>query len=158
MWWVDGRKGVLRLWDQYEGPERIKENPNVWYPRRPRAYVIGLTNALLLHEGQGLNADVVLALIDSHSDYYLFKRWRSLVLRIRPGESSDTAWAALPEGTEPEAAVRDLSTVVYLASKVAEERDGKADLSENERELIAAVNALGRELDAIDAKEAAQGR
>lgn len=101
VWWEDGRAGVLRLYDAATPPKVIEERR---YPSRPRAYVIGLTNALLGYEGQSLNADVVQQLIDSHSDYYLFKRWRSLVIRIRPGESGDTAWAARLPGEENVAA------------------------------------------------------
>jgi hypothetical protein len=92
VWWLDPRAGTLRLFDRLSAKD-IEERR---YPARPRAYVIGLTNALLMLDGQSLNAEVVTALIDAHDDSYLFKRWRSLVIRIRPGESGDTAWAALP--------------------------------------------------------------
>lgn len=105
VWWVNPSTGVLRLWDSREGPRMLEQGRP--YPSRPRAYVIGLTNALLQYEGQSLNAEVVGQLIDSHDDYYLFKRWRSLVIRIRPGESSDTGWAALP-GQIPSVKARDL--------------------------------------------------
>ncbi len=94
VWWVDPTRGILRLWDSVEGPAMVEQN--LKYPRQPRAYVIGLTNLLLHHEGQSLNAQVVQDIIDAHEDYYLFKRWRSCVIRIRPGESDDTGWAALP--------------------------------------------------------------
>lgn len=91
VWWVNGAAGVLRLYDRESGPPMALEQRS--YPARPRAYVIGLTNALLGYEGEALNAAVVQKLVDLHDDSYIFKRWRSLVIRIRPGESSDTAWA-----------------------------------------------------------------
>jgi hypothetical protein len=50
----------------------------------------------LCMEGHSINADVITKLIDAHDESYPFKRWRSLVIHIRPGESRDTAWAALP--------------------------------------------------------------
>jgi hypothetical protein len=92
VWWLNLGTGTLRLHDRLSARD-IEERH---YPARPRAYVIGLTNALLMYSGEALNADVVTALIDAHDDSYLFKRWRSLVIRIRPGESGDTAWASLP--------------------------------------------------------------
>lgn len=96
VWWTDPRKGILRLHDRQYPPSKGWK-----YPGRPRAYVIGLTNALLHCQTEGLTAETVQQLIDRHDDSYLFKRWRSLVIRIRPGESGDTGWANLP-GKESE--------------------------------------------------------
>lgn len=93
VWWENPYSGVLRLWDKVHGPAMLRDKRP--YPREPRAYVIGLTN-LLLHRVGPINAEVVQQMIDRHEDYYLFKQWRSLVIRIRPGESDDTGWAALP--------------------------------------------------------------
>ena len=95
VWWLNPYSGVLRVWDAEEGPLRSSCDGPIWRPHAPRAYVIGLTNALLRCPVQ-LNAVIVEELIDAHEDSYLFKRWRSLVIRIRPGESSDTAWSRLP--------------------------------------------------------------
>ena len=152
VWWIDGARGTLRLWDALEGPycsvdAEGKEKP-LWYPNRPRAYVIGLTNALLNCEWQGLGAEIVQKLIDSHSDYYLFKRWRSLVIRIRPGESGDTAWSRLPPNITPEAGWSELTKVLNVATKWAK-RDGSA----TDDDLLAAVSGLNVELDKIDAAE-----
>lgn len=95
VWWEDGRKGILRVWDVLEGPLRSKVS-ELWYPVRPRAYVIGLSNTLLQYPDEKISADTIAGLIDLHADSYLFKKIRSLVIRIRPGESSDTAWSRLP--------------------------------------------------------------
>lgn len=85
VWWENGGAGVLRLEDH--------ANRTLPYPARPRAYVIGLSNSILREPREGLNAEIVQELIDRHPESYLFKQWRSLIIRIRPGESSDTAWA-----------------------------------------------------------------
>jgi hypothetical protein len=90
VWWENPGTGELRLHDRLTAPEIIRARK---YPGTPRAYVIGLTNALLHHQGQ-MSAEAVQGMIEGHRDHYLFKQWRSLVIRIRPGESSDTAWAA----------------------------------------------------------------
>lgn len=87
VWWVDPSKGILRVCDRY-GLD------NGW-PRNARAYVLGITN-VLLHSTIDLNADVVEQMIDAHEDFYLFKKWRSLIIRIRPGESGDTRWDRIP--------------------------------------------------------------
>ncbi len=150
VWWKDGRAGVLRLWDAREGPvcsigdDHGNEAP-LWYPHRPRGYVIGLTNMLLNYGSESINADVVKEMIDAHGDYYIFKRWRSLVIRIRPGESGDTAWSRLPEGIVPEAGWSDLTRVLHIAQMWAK-RDGSA----NDQDLLEAISALNVELDRID--------
>jgi hypothetical protein len=77
-------------WCRFTSPEHIRSSR---YPSQPRAYVLGLTNSLLMHPQQGLSAEVYQQIIDSHPDSYIFKRVRSCIIRIRPGESSDTAWA-----------------------------------------------------------------
>lgn len=96
VWWVDPSRGVLRLHDKYYPTAGSDDGPKT--PRQPRAYFIGLTNLLLRHEGI-IDAKDVQEMIDAHEDTYIFKRIRSLVLRCRPGESSDTAWAPLPSIT-----------------------------------------------------------
>lgn len=90
VWWVNPEKGILKVYDSKGQGQRES-----LYPREPRAYVIGLTNLLLTYEGS-INADVIQELIDEHPEFYLFKQWRSLVIKIRPGESSDTSWGRLP--------------------------------------------------------------
>lgn len=144
VWWEDGQKGILRLWDVIEGPREARDG--IWYPRYPRAYVIGLTNYLLGWEGQ-IGADAVREMIDAHSDFYLFKRWRSLVIRIRPGESSDTAWARLPEGTRPEDGWVDCAKVIAAARAFC---SGESDHAA----LESAVADFYRTLDEIESREA----
>lgn len=90
VWWVNPSTGVLRVCDR-------QGRPNGW-PNRARAYVLGITNALLYMHGN-MTAEKVGQAIDAHEDFYLFKQWRSLIIRIRPGESGDTRWAQIP-GTE----------------------------------------------------------
>lgn len=97
VWWEDPQAGILRVHDARNHP-REQEGHSQHWPSVPRAYVIGLTNTLLQYPDRfgPITAETVQEMIDSHGDNYLFKRWRSLVLRIRPAESNDTNWAALP--------------------------------------------------------------
>lgn len=87
VWWLNPFTGVLRVCDR-QGLD------NGW-PKRASAYVLGITNLLLGMDGN-MTAEKVQAAIDEHEETYLFKQWRSLIIRIRPGESGDTRWAALP--------------------------------------------------------------
>lgn len=88
VWWTDPRAGVLRACD-------TQGSKDGW-PFIPRAYILGITN-LLLHMEGGMSAEKVEEAIEAHGENYLFKKWRSLIIRIRPGESGDTRWAPLPE-------------------------------------------------------------
>jgi hypothetical protein len=87
VWWLNPLTGLLRVCDRCG-------NEHGW-PQQARAYVIGITN-LLLHMDGDMTAEKVEAAINAHEDSYLFKRWRSLIIRIRPGESGDTSWAKIP--------------------------------------------------------------
>lgn len=98
--WVDPRAGILKLFDAATPASVIEQRR---YPETPRAYVLGITNAFLMAPEQSMTPEVINAIIDSHDDYYLFKRQRSCIIRLRPGESSDTSWAAYLPGTEPAA-------------------------------------------------------
>lgn len=92
VWWIDPRTGAIRLHDKkYPVSEGWK------YPARPRAYILGITNSFLNCPLECIGATEIAEIIDSHNDYYLFKRWRSCIVRIRPGEADLTAWADLPE-------------------------------------------------------------
>lgn len=90
VWWVNPSTGILRVHDRF--------GRDGW-PNRAAAYVLGITNLLLGMDGD-MSAEKVEAAIDAHEDSYLFKRWRSLIIRIRPGESGDTRWAPLPSTEE----------------------------------------------------------
>lgn len=95
VWWEDGRAGKLVLHDKVAG----KPNPGSHYdgfPRSgPKAWVIGIHNAVLT---ESLNAEAAKLLIDL-ADGYLFKTRGSLIIRIRPLESNDTRWSpTLPGG------------------------------------------------------------
>lgn len=96
VWWVDPARGVLRLFDSE--PDNLIERGDRLYPkRRPHAWVIGLHNEFL-QMPFGHDAESIKTIIDGTPDSYIFKRWGSLVIRIRPGESGDTGWARPPVG------------------------------------------------------------
>lgn len=93
IWWENPATGVLRVHDS----QGFKDGPSTGWPYTARAWVIGMTN-LFLGYPDNLGAQDIQDIIDAHEDYYLFKKLRSVAIRIRPGESGDTRWAALPEG------------------------------------------------------------
>lgn len=90
VWWIDPEQGILRVVDQEQPPEEGRR-----YVPQPRAYVLGVMNSFLIEET--LNEGVIGILLDALPDTYVFKRWRSPIIRIRPGESSDTGWATPEE-------------------------------------------------------------
>lgn len=98
VWWEDPEQGIIRVCYKLGTIEEIRAEHG-----RPvgaaKVWLLGITNLLLNHtDALPITADVVQQIIDLHSEHYLFKKWRSLVVRIRPGETSDSAWASLPEG------------------------------------------------------------
>jgi hypothetical protein len=99
VWWHNPHAGVLRIHDAAHKAEPEFGPRGAHMPRSPRAYVIGLSNMIFGFPGN-MTAEFVQEMIDAHEDSYLFKRYRSLVIRIRPGESGDTGWAALPGAPE----------------------------------------------------------
>jgi len=88
-WWTNGATGQLRV--QFMG---AAADPDTGAPLgRPRAWVLGISNSLLHHPGEGTpSREEVAAMLDATPDTYIFKSTRSNVIRIRPGQSSDTAW------------------------------------------------------------------
>lgn len=96
VWWVDPQRGILRICDT----QGRRSGSLKGWPGKAMAWVIGLHNAFLSWpEGHG--AQSVATILGDTPDSYIFKTWGSLVIRIRPGESGDTRWAALP-GEEEE--------------------------------------------------------
>jgi hypothetical protein len=82
VWWENNRLGVLRVRDNTDD--------------RRYGWVIGLHNGLL-ELPEPIKDHHIAGLLAECPDTYIFKRIGSLVIRIRPGESNDTAWVA-PEG------------------------------------------------------------
>lgn len=102
VWWVNPDSGVLRVCRVYP-PAVMTNMPEAERGMpcgNPRAWVLGITN-LLLHFDRERTPDAqeVQDLIGQHPDSYIFKQTRSLIIRIRPGQSGDTGWAPLPEGS-----------------------------------------------------------
>jgi hypothetical protein len=102
VWWENPFTGVLRIhdaqssWFSYENhPEIRRRAPSP----APAAYVIGLHNGLLSYEHRH-DSESIRCLIEATPDSYIFKTLRSLVIRIRPGESNDTAYAEELPGVE----------------------------------------------------------
>lgn len=87
VWWVDPSAGVLRVCDTLGRDGQ---------PGRARAWVLGFTNLWLQNPAEDLTADDYREIVEAHDDYYLFKKLGSVAIRIRPGMSSDTRWAPLP--------------------------------------------------------------
>lgn len=92
VWWRDGSQGLISVHDTHcaidDPPEDVVYRP----PSNPRAWLLGITNSFLSWPLVGMSADDVTQIIDSHADWYLFKKIRSCVVRFRPGETADSRW------------------------------------------------------------------
>lgn len=89
-WWVNGAAGILRV--QFMG---AAADPETGSPAGvPRVWVLGISNSLLHHPSLGMPSAVdIEEMLDQTPETYIFRRTRSNVIRIRPGQSSDTGWA-----------------------------------------------------------------
>lgn len=81
VWWENPLTGVLRIHAKLGNYEN--------------AYVIGINNAFL-YLPEPISAEDVKRIDDECPDSYLFKRIHSPIIRVRPGQTNDTAWADLP--------------------------------------------------------------
>lgn len=95
IWWEDPRAGIARVCDT----RGRKDGAYAGWPGVARAYIIGLTNLFLGADKLTTAADYA-EIVEAHDDSYLFKRYGSVAIRFRPGESGDTRWAGLPEMIE----------------------------------------------------------
>lgn len=92
-WWENGGTGQFRVEYMATNPELRKVN-NGAPIGRPRVWILGLHNGFLHHHSSGSpsSEDIWLLLADTPSSY-IFKQTNSAIVRFRPGQSSDTAWA-----------------------------------------------------------------
>lgn len=79
IWWEDGEKGIVRVHDT----RKINDS----------AYLLGVHNGFLMYP-HSHTKEIISLLLETTPDYYIFKTQNSLIIRFRPGESSDSAWAA----------------------------------------------------------------
>lgn len=86
VWWEDPATGVLRV------------HAKIGAHLDPNAWVLGIHNGFLTLP-EPIKAHHVAQLLNETPDSYIFRRIGSPIIRIRPGESNDTAWASLPGGT-----------------------------------------------------------
>lgn len=93
VWWTYEGPGYLRVWDR----ERLVRDGDKWVcpdDWKPAAFIIGMTNMVLLDKRDMLERSDYETICDAHDDYYLFKRKRQWAIRIRPGHTSDTSYAS----------------------------------------------------------------
>lgn len=91
VWWENGRQGKLVLHDKIAGVKDRTDSIYDGFPNpKPKAWVIGLHNAVLTEE---LSANDTAARI-AEAEGYLFKSRGSLVIKFRPLESNDTRWSS----------------------------------------------------------------
>lgn len=96
VWWENQERGLIRVCDNRDHPEAVKAYGGAPMGQ-PKVWILGITNALLSFPSDGTpTTDQVQSLIDQHPASYLFKSTRSLIVRIRPGQSGDSAWSAPP--------------------------------------------------------------
>lgn len=80
VWWEDAQAGTIRVYDKLSGAA---------------CWLLGIHNGLITYP-QKSSADLIRQIIDATPDSYLFKRQQSLIVKFRPGETSDSAYAPLP--------------------------------------------------------------
>lgn len=93
VWWRNGPKGLISFNDKQKSDPR--EIPEGW---EPRVWLIGVTNLFLQYPGETMTTTDITDIIEAHDDYYLFKRQKSCIIRVRPGHSSDSQWDHTPIG------------------------------------------------------------
>lgn len=96
-WWVDGGAGVFRM--QHLAGSSAIPRPSPGAPwGRPEAWVLGISNSFLHHRSEGSpSAEDIAAMLEATPKSYIFKQTMSNIIRIRPGQSSDTGWGALED-------------------------------------------------------------
>lgn len=82
VWWENPFTGELRVHSKLGHFDK-------------NAYIIGINNAFL-RLPEPITAFDVRRIDDECPESYIFKKIHSPIIRIRPGESNDTAWADLP--------------------------------------------------------------
>jgi len=88
VWWEDPQAGKLVLYDA-TGRKSLPGSQYDGFPiHGPKAYVIGLHNAVLT-----LDLSRTAELIDC-ADGYIFKTMGSLAVRFRPLSTNDTRWSS----------------------------------------------------------------
>lgn len=90
VWWRNGAAGLISFHDLY-ATELTAARP---YPSKPRAWMIGIDNGLLLHHAEQLTAEDYRFLAEACPSSYLFNTMGSAIIRVRPGETNDSRWEA----------------------------------------------------------------
>lgn len=97
VWWVDGGRGILKV--QYM---HVHTTPEGGPLGRPKVWVLGISNSFLHHPSEGTpSKEDVELLLEQIPATYIFKKTMSNIIRIRPGQSSDTSWGIFEEGSKP---------------------------------------------------------
>lgn len=92
VWWTDGRAGELRV-EYMEQHPAITEKMNGAPAGKPQVWILGISNSFLSHPSSGTpSADDVAAILAATPPNYVFKKTKSNIIRVRPGQTSDTAW------------------------------------------------------------------
>lgn len=102
VWWVNSARGELRVYSKsgvYDFPNEnfvggVDKQPCWQRKRSPHeAFVIGIHNGFLGLATNTITLADVNHLLATCPSTYIFKQIGSLVIRIRPGQSSDTDWS-----------------------------------------------------------------
>lgn len=115
-WWVDGGAGVFRVQNMEGHPAIPRAKPGAPVGK-PEVWILGISNSFLHHRSEGTpNAEAIAAMLEATPSNYIFKQTMSNIIRIRPGQSSDTDWGVLEEASRP----KDLIAAAADASRKEE--------------------------------------
>lgn len=90
VWWLNGDKGIIRVYDK-EGPS--DEGPA---PYNKKAWLLGISNSLLTAPEEWTeDPEFWETMAEQEPDApSLFRRYGTCIVRFRPGETGDSAYAA----------------------------------------------------------------
>lgn len=104
VWWENPQTGELRVCYMSGHPKAMEVRGGA-PAGSPECWILGISNSFLHHPSAGTpSAEEVKKMLDDTPDSYIFKATRSNIIRIRPGQSGDTAWALWGHWLEKEPA------------------------------------------------------
>lgn len=92
-WWENGATGQFRV-EYMDGHPLTRETGAPPTKSALQCWVLGISNSFLQHTTAGTpSKEDIDTMLARTPDSYLFKKTGSMIVRLRPGQTSDTAWA-----------------------------------------------------------------